>query len=363
MRIEPYSDSETNDVLKKLLSNDDFNKFIKSNLTSKRSKFLSLPGSTFLAFQIFKSKIKKINSIDEFQSQVKLVLESVIKQTIDEFTFSGVDNLDPNKGYLFIGNHRDITLDSALCNHAISSKGFETTYNAIGDNLVSIEWMGDLLRLNKSFIISRTGDSKKEIYNNLLNASEFINKKLSEEQHVWIAQRQGRSRDGIDRTDPAVLKMLHMQQRKNFAFEELTDHMNIIPCSISYEFDPLDREKAQKLLNKNTEKTSHEDVEHIFKGITQKKGFVHLSLCPQIKGSFSPDELAKEIDISIQKNVRLWDSNHYAYNKLNGNDKEANKFLRGKKYFDDLSATMTNQELEYIMLQYSNPIKLMEGIL
>ena len=156
MRIEPYSDLETNDVLKKLLSNADFNNFIKSNLTSKRSKFLSLPGSTFLAFQIFKSKIKKINTIDEFQSQVKLVLESVIKQTIDEFTFSGIENLDPKKGYLFIGNHRDITLDSALCNHAITSKGFETTYNAIGDNLVSIEWMGDLLRLNKSFIISRS---------------------------------------------------------------------------------------------------------------------------------------------------------------------------------------------------------------
>lgn len=361
MRIEPYSDLETNDVLKKLLSNADFNNFIKSNLTSKRSKFLSLPGSTFLAFQIFKSKIKKINTIDEFQSQVKLVLESVIKQTIDEFTFSGIENLDPKKGYLFIGNHRDITLDSALCNHAITSKGFETTYNAIGDNLVSIEWMGDLLRLNKSFIISRSGGSKKEIYNNLLNASAFINNKLSNNQHVWIAQRQGRSRDGIDSTDPAVLKMLHLKQRKEFAFEELTNHINIIPCSISYEFDPLDKEKAKKLLNKFSEKTSHEDVEHIFKGITQKKGFVHLNLCPQIKGSFSPDELATEIDLSIQKNFKLWDTNHYAYNKLNGNNKEADKFLRGKKYFDDLSSTMTNRELEYIMLQYANPIKLMEN--
>ena len=80
--------------------------------------------------------------------------------------------------------------------------------------------------------------------------------------------------------------MLHLKQRKEFAFEELTNHINIIPCSISYEFDPLDKEKAQKLLNKSSEKTPHEDVEHIFKGITQKKGFVHLNLCPQIKGSF-----------------------------------------------------------------------------
>ena len=146
--------------------------------------------------------------------------------------------------------------------------------------------MGDLLRLNKSFIISRSGDSKKEIYNNLLNASAFINNKLSNNQHVWIAQRQGRSRDGIDSTDPAVLKMLHLKQRKEFAFEELTNHINIIPCSISYEFDPLDKEKAQKLLNKSSEKTPHEDVEHIFKGITQKRVLFTLIYVRKLKVAF-----------------------------------------------------------------------------
>tara|TARA_B100000886_G_scaffold340450_1_gene310065 strand:+ start:4408 stop:5502 length:1095 start_codon:yes stop_codon:yes gene_type:complete len=360
MRIEPYNDSETKEVLLRLLNNEEFISFVKTNLSPNRSKFLSLPGSTFLTLQLFKSKVRKINTIDEFQTQVKKVLESVIKQTIDDFTFSGLEKLDPKKGYLFIGNHRDITLDSALCNHAIVSEGFSTTYNAIGDNLVNIDWMGDLLRLNKSFIISRSGNTKKEIYNNLMGASKYIFQLLSTKNLVWIAQRQGRSKDGIDKTDPAVLKMIHMQQRKNFDFEDFTENINIVPCSISYEFDPLDKEKAKTLINSNIQKTPDEDVKHIFKGITEKKGFVHLNFCPQIKGKFSPEELARKIDTSIHSNFQLWDSNYYCYYMLAGNSKKANEFTRGKKYFDELSSAMTNKELEYIMLQYANPVKLKE---
>ena len=221
MRIEPYIDSEVNKVLTDLLSNQEFINFVKTNLSSSKSKFLSLPGSTFLAFQIFKNKVKKINSINEFQDQVKQVLSSVVAKTIDNFSYSGLEQLDPSKPYLFIGNHRDITLDSALCNFALDTIGFETTYNAIGDNLVSIGWMGDLLRLNKCFVISRSGSSKKEIYNNLSNASSFIHKALSDSKHVWIAQRQGRAKDGLDKTDSAVLKMIHMNQRKTILLKKL----------------------------------------------------------------------------------------------------------------------------------------------
>ena len=159
IRIEPYKDDEVNKVLLELLSDNDFLSFVKSNLNKSTSKFLSIPGSSFLAMQLFKSKIKKLHTIKDFQQQVKAVLASVVKQTITDFTTEGLNQLDKNKPYLFIGNHRDITLDSALCNHAIDSIGMDTTYNAIGDNLVSIKWMGDLLRLNKSFVIARSGDS------------------------------------------------------------------------------------------------------------------------------------------------------------------------------------------------------------
>lgn len=362
MRIEPYNDSEVNKVLSNLLTNPEFINFVKANFSHSKSKFLSLPGSTFLAFQFFKNKVKKINSINAFQDEVKQVLSSVVAKTIDNFSYSGMDNLDSSKPYLFVGNHRDITLDSALCNFALATKGFDTTYNAIGDNLVSINWMGDLLRLNKCFVISRSGSSKKEIYNNLSNASSFIHKTLNESKHVWIAQRQGRTKDGLDKTDPAVLKMIHMNQRKNYPFENISNHINIIPCSISYEIDPLAAEKAKKQLSGIEAKNTDEDVSHIFKGIMTHKGNVHLSFCPQITGEFSPEALAEAIDSSISSNYKLWDTNLYAYDFLHMNEKNSSKYERGKKYFEDLRVSMNNQELEYIMNQYANPVKIIKDL-
>mgnify|MGYP001302269572 CR=1 FL=1 len=217
IRIEPYNDKEVKSVLTNLMKNEEFMKFIKSNLNKSTSKFLSIPGSSLLVMQLFKSKIKKISSIKEFQDQVKLVLRSVVNQTIEDFQIEGLENLKSDRPYLFIGNHRDITLDSALCNFALDSIGLDTTFNAIGDNLVSVDWMGDLLRLNKSFVISRSGSTKKEIYSNLYKASQFIKDKLDDGNHVWIAQKQGRAKDGIDSTDPALLKMIHLHKRKEFS--------------------------------------------------------------------------------------------------------------------------------------------------
>lgn len=353
-RIEPYSDKDVKSVLEDLLKDEQFLTFVKDNLNSSTSKFLSIPGSKFLALQLFKSKVRNINTIKAFQDQVKIVLRSVINKTMDEFNFTGVDQLDINKPYLFIGNHRDITLDSALCNHSIDSIGLDTTHNAIGDNLVSIKWMGDLLRLNKSFVISRKGESKKDIYNNLFKASDFIKNTLGSGKHVWIAQRQGRAKDGIDKTDSAVLKMLHIALRKNTDFEDLTKYYNLIPCSVSYEFDPLAKEKAKQSIEEKN-KQEGDDIKHIFKGIMEPKGFVHLSLGEQIKGSFSPDELAKEIDKSILNNYKIWETNMYAYKYLYEKVDDSD-FPRASNYFNDLRTSMTNKELEYIMTQYANPL-------
>ena len=353
-RIEPYNDKDVKSVLEDLLKDEQFLTFIKDNLNSSTSKFLSIPGSKFLALQLFKSKVRNIDTIKAFQDQVKIVLRSVIDKTMDEFNFTGVDQLDISKPYLFIGNHRDITLDSALCNHAIDSIGLDTTHNAIGDNLVSIKWMGDLLRLNKSFVISRKGESKKDIYNNLFKASNFIKDVLDSGKHVWIAQRQGRAKDGIDKTDPAVLKMLHIALRKNIDFENLTKYYNLIPCSVSYEFDPLAKEKAKQKVGEEN-KQEDDDIKHIFKGIMEPKGFVHLSLGEQIKGSFSPDELAKEIDRSILSNYKIWESNMYAFKYLYEQVDDGD-FPRASNYFNDLRTSMTNKELEYIMMQYANPL-------
>lgn len=357
MRIEPYLDNEVQQVLNELVENKELTQFLNSFLSVSNSKFLSLPGSTFLAKQIFKSKIKDIHTIEDFQDQVALLLDSVIKKTISKFTFSGLDFLNPDEGYLFIGNHRDITLDSALCNYALRSVGLPTTYNAIGDNLVSINWMGDLLRLNKSFVITRSGSKKKQIYLNLLKASNFIRKKINTNNLVWIAQSQGRSKDGSDITDPTVLKMIHMSMRRQIKFDNLTSEINIVPCSISYQYDPLIKEKATKAI-KGNEKESNEDIEHIFKGIMMDKGNVHLEICKPLKGSYSPVDLGREIDISIRNAYKLWDTNEYAHKFLtNDSDLDNTSLLKAKKYFDNFLSEMTNDEVEYIMKSYAHPYK------
>ena len=354
IRIEPYNDKEVKSVLTNLMNNDEFMKFIKVNLNKSTSKFLSIPGSSLLVMQLFKSKIKKINSIEEFQDQVKLVLKSVVDQTIEDFETKGLENLESDKPYLFIGNHRDITLDSALCNFALDSIGMDTTFNAIGDNLVSVDWMGDLLRLNKSFVISRSGSTKKEIYSNLFKASQFIKDKLDGGNHVWIAQKQGRSKDGIDKTDPAVLKMLHIALRKTCEFQDITNYYNIVPCSISYEIDPLAVEKSKQLQNTES-KDLNEDISHIFKGVMSEKGKVKLCFADCIQGTYTPETLAHEIDKQILNNYAHWETNLYAYEFLNG-EVEDTKFPRASKYFNDLRASMTNKDLNYIMSQYANPI-------
>ena len=355
IRIEPYADKEVKSVLNRLLEDKAFLNFIKDNLNKSTSKFLSIPGSSFLVLQLFKNKVKNIKTVDEFQVQVKLVLQSIVKQTIENFSTNVSEILEPNKPYLFISNHRDITLDSALCNHAIDSIGLETTYNAIGDNLVSVNWMGDLLRLNKSFVISRSGESKKDIYSNLSRASKFIKEKLENGSHVWIAQKQGRSKDGLDKTDPAVLKMLHIALRKEMSFEQMVSKYNIVPCSISYEIDPLAKEKAQQL-NDSASKKDNEDITHIFKGVMLNKGNVALNFDKPIDGDFSAEEMAKEIDNVILGNYKLWDTNIYAYKFLYETVKD-DEYPNASAYFNNLRSVMTNKELEYIMNQYANPYK------
>ena len=205
-----------------------------------------------------------------------------------------------------------------------------------------------------------SSDLKKEIYKNLANASAFISHQLQSSNHVWIAQRQGRAKDGFDKTDSAVLKMIHMNQRKLYPFEELTKNINLVPVSISYEIDPLAPEKAIKMISGSNEKVSDEDVSHIFKGIMLNKGRVHLSFCPQINEDLSSEDLAQAIDVHIKNNYKIWDTNRYAYHFLKGDTDEANKYTRGLNYFDNLRVSMTNQELEYIMLQYANPLKFLE---
>ena len=231
--IRPYKGHEVEKVLLDLTKDKDV---IKTILTVNKNKWLqNIPIIEKLVAFFLRRKTKDIRTIKDYQKFFESIVVDVVNKTVDNFSIEGIENLEIGKGYLFLSNHRDITLDSALLNLKLHQSGINTTNNAVGNNLMNEKWASDLMRLNKSFIIDRSGKSKKDIYKSLHLASEFIiHSILNDSQSVWIAQKQGRSKDGVDYTDSAVLKMIHLNARKSTSVSEFFNNISLIPVAISY---------------------------------------------------------------------------------------------------------------------------------
>ena len=311
--IRPYQDHEVESVIYDLCNDKDVIKTIKSLKTN--SAITKIPFLEKFISLYLRYKTKDIKSISDYQKFFETIVVNVVKTTIDDFKISGLDNLDPNKGYLFISNHRDITLDSALLNLSLHQNGFTTTKNAVGNNLMNEKWASDLMRLNKSFIIDRSEKSKKDIYKSLQLVSEFISESiLKNNESVWIAQKQGRSKDGVDYTDPAVLKMIHLYSRKELSIKDFFNKISVIPVSVSYEKDPNDILKAKELyltaINSVYIKEPREDLMSISDGITGKKGNVSISIGNEMRfQSDSYDDIADEISKTIKDSYYIHPTN------------------------------------------------------
>jgi hypothetical protein len=203
-------------------------------------------------------------------------------------------------------------------------KEMQTVRIAIGDNLLSKEYVSDLMRLNKSFIVKRSAKAPREMLKALTHLSSYIDHSIIvDEASIWIAQREGRAKNGDDKTDAALLKMLYMSQRKARSFAQMTQRLNIVPVSISYEYDPCDVHKAKELAVKATgqtyEKGEFEDIESIVAGITGNKGDVHVHFGDVLKGDIeTPADLACFIDEQIQTNYQLHSSNLIAAGQVEG---------------------------------------------
>ncbi len=281
-------------------------------------------------------EIKKIfsgiHSLNDFQIKITYnVLKKILNSSCSGISHEGFGNIHKNTAYLFISNHHDIVLDPSILNIALYENGYFTTKIAIGDNLLSDNWIRTVARLNKSFVVQRNTTIKFGYFLSQ-RLSNFIKHSLLEEKEsIWIAQREGRSKDGNDVTQVSLLKMLAFGGEES-SFEYLKS-LNIIPVSISYEYDPCDVLKVKELIekekNKNYRKSPQEDVISMSTGLRGPKGKIHLSVGKMIKNEFdqiiqheSPKEqyqaLAASIDEQIQTNIRLWPSNYIAYDQLLG---------------------------------------------
>jgi len=275
--------------------------------------------------------VRNIRTTDEFQAKVMYLANlQFINRSMAGFTFNGIDHLDPQKRYLFISNHRDITLDSSLLQYILHKSGLKTTEITFGSNLMNPQLVVDIGKANKMFKVIRSSnihDFKK----NSQHLSEYIRYAITEkDESIWIAQRNGRTKDGSDTTDQGIIKMFCMSKSSDLV--ESIDELNIVPIAISYQIEPCDILKTRELyLSKSVDryvKQPGEDINSIKTGIIQQKGLVNLSFSEPIKRQEldfdykTPNEfyknIAKLIDKRIYKHYKLYNNNYIAHDIRSG---------------------------------------------
>jgi len=267
-----------------------------------------------------KGQLGSVASVREFQQMISSYAKRIVETTMTEFVFKGIGSLQTDEGYLYVGNHRDIAGDSMLVDYALWLSEHDTVRIAVGDNLIQRKFATDIMRLNKSFFIRRSEEGAKKVYAALLQSSEYIHQSIDEKQSIWIAQSEGRAKDGLDNTDPAIVKMLALAKRKE-PLANTVACLNIIPVSISYEFDPCDCLKAKERYAIETDgsydKPSGEDLLSLVKGLGEFKGRVHLNFGEKIQGDFeSAEEVANALDRQILENYQLYQINYWALKLL-----------------------------------------------
>jgi 1-acyl-sn-glycerol-3-phosphate acyltransferase len=315
--IRPYNDVELKEALARLIEEESVYKMMR----------WVYPGLT-------KGSIRKmflsIQSIQQFQEEISAPAVKVITQmTTSGLSFSNLDSLEKNKGYLFISNHRDIVLDSALLNISLFEHGLNSTEIAIGDNLLKTQAVRDLVRANKNIIVNRDVNAK-EVYHYSLRLSNYIRHSIRDNHTgVWIAQREGRSKNGDDRTSTGLLKMFAMSSAESL--EIALEELNLLPMCVSYEYDPCDLLKTHELLHHKIfgfyNKQPLEDFHSMLTGITGHKGRVNVSVGSPLTAAFSKIKdisnknekiraIGEAIDQQMHAIYKLWPTNFIAHDLL-----------------------------------------------
>jgi hypothetical protein len=316
--IRPYTDKELQEALERILEEPALYKMVR----------WVYPGLGKSAIQ---KMFRSVRTIDQFQSEISgPAFKTIIQTTTNGISFSNIDAIDRDSACLFLSNHRDIILDSALLNVSLLERAYPTTQIAIGDNLLQKQVVEDIVRSNKNFIVNRNVNAR-EVYYYSLRLSNYIRKTIGDGTSIWIAQREGRSKDGDDRTATGLLKMFTMSSE--LPVEDALSALNIRPMAVSYEYDPCDMLKANELMHLRTlgtyEKKPGEDFLSMLTGLTGHKGRVHIAVGPlmtetldSIRDVHNKNEkfrlLTQAIDNEMHRIYKLWPTNYIAYDLLHG---------------------------------------------
>ncbi len=330
-------------------------------------------------------ELLKIDNKYDFQTQIMFpFLEMLVKTTTSGITLGGLKYHNPGVNYTYITNHRDIVLDASFLNLAFLRKGIPTSEVAIGNNLLIFDWITDLVRLNKSFIVKRN-TGLREGLEAAKKLSAYIHHTILEKREsIWIAQREGRAKDSSDHTQESLVKMLALGGEGTFM--ESLKEINLMPVSISYEFDPNDYLKAKEFLMRrrdpNFKKSQRDDLFSMETGLLQFKGKVHFQLTPRINtkldqlGDFKDNNTAAKyvgclVDQAIHRSYEIFTINYVAYDMLHNTNRFSRNYTEEQKretvdYFnrqlakveiDDLKEEERAYMMEMMLYMYANPLK------
>ena len=370
--IRPYADTEVPAVLARLLADEAF----LDILTQFRFPRLAAPLGWLLkpliAYRL-RLEFRDIRSVAALQEKIEAYVDRTIERATDGVTYSGIERLQAGNAYLFLANHRDIVMDPAFVNYAVYHAGLPTPRIAIGDNLLQKPFVSDLMRLNKSFIVHRSISGRREKLAAYQLLSAYINHSIrTDGESIWIAQAEGRAKDGDDRTDSAILKMFHIS-RKNEPFADVIEALHMTPVSISYEYDPCDQAKARELFIRASSgsysKAPGEDDQSIALGITGYKGRVHIHFsAPLTQGLEDSKQLAAEMDRQILSGYRLFPVHYLAYAMWSERDPQlavpaaselfpAAELAAAHSEWHKRLANCPTEQQPYLILQYANPVR------
>ena len=362
--IRPFYDSEINEAILN----------VKNHPMMK-----AMMGFTFpeVDESVWKEQLSKTHSIRDFQCNfIYHTIQKVLEKSSDGLSTSGFEKLEKGESYLFVSNHRDIVLDTTLLNVSLFEHGLVMTASAIGDNLVQKDFLNVLAKMNRNFLVQR-GLSPREMLQSSKNLSEYIGHLIQHENRsVWIAQREGRTKDGNDATNPGVLKMLAMGSDE----VNLMDYfkkLKIVPVAISYEYDPTDVLKIPQLLaetnNEVYVKEKNEDFMTLLSGIMGPKKRIHIHIGDVLDKEISKIQaevdnnnkqiqaLAQVIDDSILQSYKLWPTNYIAYDIVNKGTTYADRYTESEKSLFERRLEMRIDAENPVALQglldmYANPV-------
>ncbi|WP_054114196.1 1-acyl-sn-glycerol-3-phosphate acyltransferase [Marinagarivorans algicola] len=371
--IRPYNDDEVHSVLLRLLADNEFVDAIvrlKSPLMSRLAAGLARP----LARRALHKELAGVTTVEGFQAKIENYLQKNIDETTTSLTTSGLELLDKSRPYLFISNHRDIAMDPAFVNWILFQNGFQTLRIAIGDNLLTKPFASDLMRLNKCFVVNRSATAPREKFKAAKQLSAYIHHSLVDDQaNIWIAQREGRAKDSLDISNPAIISMLALNKPKADDFGDYMARLNIVPVSISYELDPCDTMKARELTltaeQGAYQKAEHEDVRSIAQGITGQKNGVHVAFGQPFGADLtSVEDVANRLNRCIAAGYVLHPTNCIAHEIIHGRAPAVNvgahakpyvpaEHSEAKKHFEARLRACPEAFREQFLNIYANPVQ------